>query len=281
MWDAFRLALGSALCAVVPIATAQETTGVLGDDSLSAVVVVANRAPEPVGKTGSSVTVLTGAAIKESQETVVADLLARTPGITVARNGGVGQATSVFIRGADSDQTVVLIDGVQLNDPSTTAGGFNFANLLTAGVSRIELLRGAQSTLYGSQAIGGVVNIITSDLADPRTAHLAAEGGSHGTGLWTGDAGGQTEALQWRLSGNWYGTSGIDSFDQRYGGRRPNASQIGGATGTLRYAVTPQLQLDLRSYYTQSRTDFDGYDTPTGAFGDDQEYGKTRQFVGY
>ena len=91
-------------------------------------------------------------------------------GLTVARAGGVGQPTSVFIRGAESDQTLVVIDGVQINDPSTTAGGFDFENLLTSDVSRIEILRGAQSTLYGSQAIGGVINITTADPAAPRAA---------------------------------------------------------------------------------------------------------------
>ena len=251
------------------------------EDSLDEVVVVANRAPEPLSKIGNSVTVLDETTIQSRQEALVSDLLAQTPGVSVARNGGIGQATSVFIRGADSDQTVVLVDGVQLNDPSTTSGGFNFANLLTAGISRIEILRGAQSTLYGSQAIGGVVNIVTADPAAAGAAHVAAEGGSLGTGYVTGDVGGKGDALQWRLSGNWYGTSGIDSFDERYGGVRPNASQIGGGSGQIRYDFTPDLELDLRGYYTEARTDFDGYDTPTGAFGDDHEYGDTSQFVGY
>ena len=78
----------------------------------------------------------------------------RRPGLSVARSGGVGQPTSVFIRGAESDQTVVLIDGVQIYDPSTTAGYFDFENLLTNDITRVEILRGAQSTLYGSQAHG-------------------------------------------------------------------------------------------------------------------------------
>ena len=281
---ACRLASVCAPCAFVALLTVIATTASAeenGGDSLDEVVVVANRAPEPLSKVGNSVTVLTEADINRSQEPVVADLLAQTPGLTVARTGGVGQPTSVFIRGAESDQTVVVIDGVQLNDPSTTGGGFDFANLLTSDVSRIEILRGAQSTLYGSQAIGGVINIVNPDPASAFGGGITAEGGSHDTGYVTAKLGGKDDALLWRLSGNWYGTSGIPAFDERYGGRRLDASQIGGGSGQLRYDFTPDLALDVRGYYTQARTDFDGYDTPTGAFGDDSEYEKSNQLLGY
>src|SRR5271165_2279086 len=130
--------------------------GGLGSDDLSEIVVVANRAPEPLSKVGNSVTVLTDADIKDSQFVMVSDLLAQTPGLSVARVG-VGQVTSVFIRGAESDQTVVLIDGVQINNPASPGGGYDFGNLLTGGLGRIEILRGSQSTLYGSQAMGGII----------------------------------------------------------------------------------------------------------------------------
>jgi vitamin B12 transporter len=251
------------------------------DSSLDEVVVVANRAPEPLSKIGNSVSVLTDADIKASQLTVVSDLLAQTPGITFSRDGGVGQPTSVYIRGAESDQTVVLIDGVQINDPSEPAGGFNFANLLTSNISRIEILRGAQSTLYGSQAMGGVINIVTTEPTTPFGGDVDVEGGSHDTGYFSGGIGGKDDSLMWRLSGNWYGSSGIPAFDEKLGGTRLSASQIGGGSGQVRYNFTPDLDLDIRGYYTQARADFDGYDTPTGAFGNDNEYGTTSQFVEY
>ena len=278
-----RFVFACAPCAfvVLHVAIAAGAAAEENGDSLDEVVVVANRAPEPLSRVGNSVTVLTEADILRSQEPVVADLLAQTPGLTVARTGGVGQPTSVFIRGADSDQTVVVVDGVQLNDPSTTGGGFDFANLLTSDVARIEILRGAQSTLYGSQAIGGVINIVNPDPTSPFGGGITAEGGSHDTGYVTANLGGKDDTLLWRLSGNWYGTSGIPAFDERYGGRRLDSSQIGGGSGQLRYNFTPDLDLDVRGYYTQARTDFDGYDTPTGAFGDDNEYEKSNQLLGY
>lgn len=250
-------------------------------DPLGEIVVVANRAPEPLSRIGNSVTVFDDAAIKQSQLPLVADLLATAPGVTFARNGGVGQPTSVFIRGAESDQTVVLIDGVQLNDPSATGGGFDFMNLAMGDISRIEILRGAQSTLYGSQAMGGVVNIVAGAPTTPFGGAVTVEGGSNDTRSVTANVGGKSDALQWRLAGNWLDTAGISAFDERLGGVERDGSEIGGASGTLRYDFTPALRFDLRGYYTNARTSFDGYDTKSGNFGDDAEYGRTNQALGY
>jgi vitamin B12 transporter len=249
--------------------------------SLEEVAVVANRAPEPLSKIGDSVTVLTDEDIQASQAIIASDLLAQTPGISVARTGGVGQPTSVFIRGAESDQTVVIIDGVKMTDPSLAGGGFDFEDLLIGDISRIEILRGAQSTLYGSDAIGGVINITTADPTQKSAGNVSIEGGSHDTGSGTAAVGGVSNALMWRVAGSYYGTSGIPAFDQYLGGRRDAASQIGSGAGQVRYEITPDLQLDLRGYFVTARTDFDGYDTPTFTLGDDGEYGKTQQGIGY
>src|SRR5258708_7029450 len=171
------------------------------DASFDEIVVVANRAPEPLSKVGNSVTVLNDDAIRQSQEVVVAELLAQTPGVTFSRTGGVGQPTSVFIRGAESGQTVVVIDGVQLNDPSTTGGGFDFAHLLTSDISRIEILRGAQSTLYGSQAIGGGIKIQNPPPKGPFAGVVTAEGGVHKNRANTAHLGGQDNTFLWGSSG--------------------------------------------------------------------------------
>ncbi len=280
----FRGALALAVYALAHptiAATVSTTASDTASDPLNEVVVVANRAPEPLSKVGNSVTVLDDSDIRQSQSTLVADLLATIPGVTIARTGGIGQPTSVFIRGANSDQTVVLIDGVQLNDPSSPSGGFDFQDLVMGDVSRIEILRGAQSTLYGSQAIGGVINIITADPATPFGGAFQAEGGSLGTGSGNANIGGRSDALQWRLAGNWLGTGGISAFDERFGGVERDSSQIGGGSGMLRYAFTPDLTFDARGYYANGFDNFDGYDNKSGNFGDDPEYGRTSQAVGY
>src|ERR1043165_7618529 len=125
-----------------------------GPEGLERVMVTANRIEQPLSRIGNSVTLIEPQQVRASQKQTVSDLLATTPGVTVSRNGGLGGATQLRIRGAESDQTVVLIDGVKLNDPSSAGGGFNFANLLPGDYMRIEVLRGPQPTFGGTQAAG-------------------------------------------------------------------------------------------------------------------------------
>ncbi len=245
------------------------------------ITVVATRTPVPMNQIGQSVTVLDQATIEASQAIEVADLLAQTPGIEVARDGGEGQPTSVFIRGAESDQTLVLVDGVQLNDPSSTGGGFDFGNLLMGDITRIEILRGAQSTLWGSQAIGGVVNIITAQPSKTLEGDAVMETGSHGTFDYRLGAGGTFGNLTYRLAGSYYDTAGIPAFDSAYGGDHNDGFHNTSLSGRLGYAFTPDISLDLRGYTTRAYAAFDGYDTPTGQFGNDREFGRILQYLFY
>ncbi len=275
------VAAATALCFVSFLAWAQTPSAPSPQGSLEDVVVVANRMAEPASKVGSSVTVITGEDIKASQAIVVSDLLATTPGLSVVRNGGVGQPTSVFIRGAESAQTVVLIDGVAFNDPSSPASGYDFGSLLTGDIARIEVLRGAQSTLYGSQAIGGVISIATADPTGAFGGGITAEGGSRGSDYVAGHLGGKSEDVSWQLAGNYLRTDGISAFDKSFGGTELDGAKIGGLSGRLRYDFSPDVQLDLRGYYSHARTDLDGYQPPTYAFGDDSEYAYTTQSAEY
>lgn len=123
------------------------------------VVVTANRIEAPRETVGSSVTVISAEEIALRKKTNVAELLRTVPGLEIVRGGGPGQVTSVFLRGGNSSHTLVLVDGVRLN--TTTVGAFDFANLSTDGIERIEIVRGPQSTLYGSEAMAGVIQIFT------------------------------------------------------------------------------------------------------------------------
>lgn len=258
-----------------------DIAGSTAANALSEVVVVANRTPEPLDKVGQSVTVLTLPQIKADQELVVSDILARTPGVSFSRNGGPGEATSLRLRGAETDQTQVLIDGVKLNDPSSPGAGYNFADLLVSDIARIEVLRGPQSTLYGSQAIGGVVNIVTADPTRPLQGDVQVEGGSYGTGYAKAGVGGLDGKLTWRLAANAYTTDGISAFDSRRGGKEADGYRNQGVTGRFSYAFTPDISLDLRGVYVNARNKFDGFSTPNFSFGDDSEFGRTRESIGY
>jgi vitamin B12 transporter len=262
-------------------ASAPDEAGTAAATAVERVVVTANRSPTAADQVGQSFTVLTLEQIRQDQEVSVADIVARTPGVTLARNGGPGQPTSLFIRGADSDQTLVLIDGVKVNDPSDPGSGYDFANLVVGDITRVEVLRGPQSALYGSEAIGGVVNIVSAEPTAPFQGVVQAEGGSYGTAYASAALGGKTDRFDWRLAAWYHSTDSVSAFDKTFGGTGNDPFHTAGTSGRLTYAVTPDLKLDERAYFTWSRAEFDGYDTPTGAFGNDNEFGRTRQFVDY
>jgi vitamin B12 transporter len=248
------------------------------EEPLDEVVVVATRLPVPTAKVGNSVSVIDRAQIEAGQAIVVSDLLARLPGVGVTRSGGPGSLTTLRIRGAEGDHTLVLIDGVQINDPSSTGGGFDFGNLLVGDISRIEVLRGAQSTLYGSQAIGGVVNIITADGAGSARGGVQAEYGSLDSTLLKADFGGSSGRTSARLAGSYHRTDGISTFgagDERDSFR--NAS----LAGRFGHELSPGVNLDLRGYYARSRVETDGYPPPDYVFADAGDYADKRQLVAY
>ena len=135
----------------------------------------------PTGQIASSITAITAKDMETFQQRTVPDVLSTVPGLNVVQSGGPGGQTSVFIRGTNSNQTKVLIDGIDASDPSNVNGAFDFAHLLTAGVAQVEVLRGPQSGLYGADAIGGVVSIITNKGDGPARTTASIESGSFGT----------------------------------------------------------------------------------------------------
>jgi vitamin B12 transporter len=145
-------------------------------EPLPPMVVTATRTEVPLNQLTTSVTVITAEEIRERQAELVSEVLRDVAGVNVVQTGSMGTATSVFIRGSASNQVLVLIDGVEIN--STTTGAYDFANLTTESVDRIEVLRGAGGTLYGSQAIGGVINIITKKGQGSLDVGVSAQGGN-------------------------------------------------------------------------------------------------------
>jgi vitamin B12 transporter len=254
------------------VSAADLTTG----NNLETVVVSATRTEQPREITGSSLSVITAADLAAEQITVMTDALKETPGLTVVRNGGAGQITTIGIRGAEAGQTLVLIDGVRINDPSTTDGEALLADLFVANTDRIEILRGPQSTLYGSDAIGGVVNILTKrGGATPFSAIATAEGGSLGTYRLNAAANGTVDAVEYGGAINFYNTQGIAAADSRPLNVNPDPYRNLSASGNIRVHVTDAVSFDLRGYSVNARTVFDGFPPPnftlqyTGEYGTD------------
>jgi vitamin B12 transporter len=165
---------------------------------VSPLVVTATLTPTPIDQVGSSITLITADQIQAQQWRTLPDALSTTPGLNIVQTGGPGGLTSVFIRGANSNHTEVIVDGLDVNDPSQN-DAYDFGQGLTAGVEKIEVLRGPESSLYGADALGGVISIVTPDGEGRPSLAFSAEGGSFATtdetGSLSGSAGGFHYAL--------------------------------------------------------------------------------------
>lgn len=242
-------------------------------------VVSATRSPQAIERIGSSVTVLDAADIREDQAITLVDLISRTPGVSAVRNGGPGSVTSVYVRGAESYHTVVVIDGVRLNDPATTRGGASFGNLLVGDAARVEILRGAQSTLWGSQAIGGVVNIITAEPKGPFETTASLEIGTENSAYARVGVGGAGERITWRTAASAYTTDGVSVA--RSGVEVDGYDNLG-LSGRLNARLTDTVSFDLRAAYSNASIDFDGFNmAPPYDFIDTAEFGRTRELISY
>ncbi len=151
------------------------------ENPASDIVVTATRLPTPASEVASSVTVITSDDIAAQNAQTLPDVLADVPGVSMVQTGGPGGITNLYIRGTNDNETKIFIDGIDVSDPSSVQGSFDFAHVLLSDVDRIEILRGPQSGLYGGDAIGGVVNIITKSGSGPLKLTASIDGGSFDT----------------------------------------------------------------------------------------------------
>jgi vitamin B12 transporter len=275
----YTLLFAAGFCASASPCHAEEAPAT---DNLDAVVVTATRTEQPRALTGESISLITAPELQVWQALVVTDALQATPGAVVMRNGGVGQTAGLGLRGATAGQTLVLIDGVRINDPSSPDGSVILSDLLVNNLDRIEILRGPQSTLYGSDAIGGVVNLI-SQRGGGTTPGLVmtAEGGSLNTYRANLAANGTSQGLEYGTAVNYYRTGGISAADSANGNSETDSYRNVGATANLRWHLTDQLSIDARSYYTNTQVNFDGYPPPDYVLKDTLEYGDNTLLSGY
>ena len=245
------------------------------------IVVTANRTERAISQVGESVTVVEEKEIVNRQPSDVLDVLRTVPGVTFNRNGGIGTNAGVSIRGAESDQTVVLIDGVKLNDPASPGGGFNFGPLLLGNIARVEVVRGSQSVLYGSQAIGGVVNLITREPTEELGMFARAEYGARDTAELTGNVSGRFGPVAASIGASYLHTDGISAFSEARGGAERDGFESLGVNGKIDIALSENLSIDLRGFYADGEVGIDGFPAPDYVFADVDEVSYRNDFVGY
>ena len=239
--------------------TALRVSGAIASaDTVETVVVTATRTEQRAEKTGASLSLIVSDELKTQQIIVLSDILKQVPSIIVTRSGDIGQTTTVAIRGAEQGQTVTVIDGIRINDPSDVSEGTVFADVLSNNISRIEILRGPQSTLYGGDAIGGVINIITRRGGDtPIAIDVSAEGGSFGTRHASVAANGADGDLEYGAAVNYFTRNGISAADSRNGNTEPDGYRNFGASINMRIHLSETVSADARGYYTSGHVRFD------------------------
>jgi len=222
-------------------------------------VVTATRVPTSLDRVGSAISVITAEDLQNRQTTTLSDVLREIPGVAVSRTGQLGSQTSLRIRGGESRHTKVIIDGIEVNDPAA-GNDYDFANLLAGDIARIEVLRGPQSVLYGADAIGGVVNIITRKGGGAPRLTGQVEAGSFQTHREQAGLTGGTDWIDYAFSVSRFETGGISSADQRDG----NAEQDGhrnlqfGSRLAVRPVKESDLEVGLALRRIDARVDFDG-----------------------
>lgn len=251
-------------------ANAQKDT--VQGNRLDEVVVTANKFPQKQSSTGKVITVITKEQIDKSAGRTVAQLLNEQAGITI--NGALsnlGTNPTVYMRGAQAGRTLILMDGIPVSDPSFIQNDFDLNLLSLNNIERIEIARGAQSTLYGSDAVAGVINFITTkkDVTKPLNIKATATAGNYGTYRGNLQVFGKANKLTYNAGyakltskgfSSAFDSSGKNNFEKdSYNGDVANAS--------LQYNITPQLTLSTFGKYSRYKTDLDG-----GLFEDDKDY---------
>ncbi len=181
------------------------------------VVVTADREVENVRNVGSSVSVITREEIAASGARWLIDVLQFAPGVSVVRTGPPGAQTDVSLRGANATHTLFLIDGVKVNSPTTGSYDLTGVQLAADQIERIEIVRGPQSTLYGSQAIGGVINVITRQGSGPGTWEIDAEGGAYSTGRVHSWINGEAQSIRYNGSVSYLDSAGFSTANEANG----------------------------------------------------------------
>jgi len=208
------------------------------------ILVVAKRFASPADRTTSAVTTFDRKDIERRQATHVDQVLRETPGVLVVRDGPIGQFSRIYIRGAASTQTMVLVDGIPQND-ATTGGGYDFNDLGTAGVESVEVLRGSYGVLYGSEAMGGVVNVRTRRGTGAPEGFVRAEGGSFDTHSESAGVYGADDRLDYAFTGSNYST---------HGERNRESYRSSDIVSRIGYEIDRDVRLDWSGRFVDSRS---------------------------
>lgn len=239
--------------------------GCCADETNGGIVVVsATRIPTPQSEVASSVTVITANDIAAKQSQALPDILKDVPGLNVVQTGGPGGLTAIYMRGTNANHIKVMVDGIDVGEPTSTDGSFDFSRFLTQDIQTIEVLRGPQSGLYGSEAIGGVINITTRSGAGPAQFTAAVQAGSFDTFNQGAGLSGSDGPFHYTVNLEHFhsGSTPVTPLDLLAPGEPRNNDYYDNLTGSTKLGldVTRNFDLGLVVRYTDSHLRLTGDD---------------------
>ncbi len=223
------------------------------------VVVTATRVEQSMATIGSSVTVVGAEELAERQCTTVYEALREVPGLDVVQLGGAGGTMSTFIRGAASEQTLVLVDGVPVNDPSGLGHGADLSQMPAQNIERIEVLRGPQSTLYGADAMGGVINVITKKGAGPAGGEVAAEAGSFNTFNETAAIRGGDSNYNYSVGASRQDSEGFSSAAEKNGNPEKDGYRRSELSSKMGWTPADEFEANVLMRWNKADYDYDDF----------------------
>ncbi|MFC1558912.1 TonB-dependent receptor plug domain-containing protein [candidate division KSB1 bacterium] len=233
------------------------------------IVITATRTEIPHWSIGRSISLITSKEIERQGRLSVTDILSNVSGLDVTQNGGVGQPSSIFIRGAKSGHMLVMIDGIEMNDPISPGKSYNFAHLIPNGIEQIEVVKGPHSTLYGSDAMGGVINIITKKGIKTPVFSVSGEAGSYGTYREHIHSSGANDRFRYALSLMRLDSDGFSSAGEKYNNIEKDGYKNTSVSGKAGVDFSPNASYDVTFHHINSKTDLDNFG---GLYGDDPNY---------
>ena len=211
--------------------------------------------------TPSSVTIITEDDIKKSGQFLIEQLVRTVPGLTTTSSGGLGQLTNINIRGAGTGATLVIVDGIQVNE--NLAGLFNFRNLNVDNIERIEVLKGPQSTLWGADAVGGVIQIITKTGIGRPSHYTSFEGGSFSTFKETAGSSGVINGYEYSISASRTDSEGITAASKNLGNSEKDDYEATNFSTRFGLKFLSNGKIELIGRYTKSSNEFDNFSSST------------------
>jgi vitamin B12 transporter len=269
---------------VLVLALAALSTGLSADQEKAQkipiqhdVVVTANRIETPTKEIASSVTIITKQQLEQTKKAYVVEALQQVLGLAILQSGPAGSSASVMMRGANSEHTLVMMDGVEINDPITPSRTYDFSHLLVEGIERVEILRGPQSPLYGSDAMAGVINIITQKGSGTPQLHLSFLGGVYGTFFGNAGLSGNVEKFHYSLWASSQTSQGFSAANETLeGNSEADGYKNLSFSARASYRASDNIELDLSARFVDTKSDIDNYGS---AYGDDPNKTQSYDFL--